>query len=216
MISDCRNHEVRVRLVEMYDIKPIIYSVVLEGQEKYGCCDSVPLKGKYFSFEYKSVLNPTDSGIFFVGEHCGFDFIEILKFKNLDSFNPVFFDPYSKNINKSTEKNNNNNLLPTDEFFRMTPLNKEVFIAINLICISWNIVPYGNLSAIINFCSTSKIDTQNWVIDFINRIIGKDALGRNLTKIYQELQDKYGIRSDYSFENLISIVNKNHWVNNIK
>jgi hypothetical protein len=215
MIFDCRTHDVRLLLAEIYEIKPIIYTVVLDGQEKYGCCDNIPLRGKYFSFEYKSILNPSDFGVFFVGEHCGFDFIEILKSKNLNSFDPVFFDPYSRNINNSIGKSNNN-LLSTDKFFKMTPLNKEVFIAINLICISWNKVSYGNLSAIINFCSTSKIDTQNWVIDFINKIIGKDALGRNLIKIYQELQDKYGIRRDYSFENLVSIINKNNWQNNIQ
>jgi hypothetical protein len=213
MTLDCRTHEVRVKLVETNDIKPLTYSVVLNGQEKYGCCDSTPLIGKYFSFEYRNILNPADAGVFFMGEFCGFDFIEILKAKNQNTFSPIFFDPYLRNSKKT--RNSTNNQLSTDDFFKMTPLNKELFITINLICISWNTAPHGNLSAIMNFCSASKVDTQDWAIESVNRIIGKDALGRNLIKIYQELQDKYEIRSDYSFKNLKDIVLKNNWQNNI-
>ena len=214
MIIDCRQHLKRTELTETYDITPLIYSVVLNGQQKTGCCDTVPLSGHYFGFEYKHRFNPLDTGVFFVGEHCGFDFIEILKTENFQISTPVFFNPYQSFSEKHMKKITANGLI-SDTYIKMTPLNKELFIAINLISIAWNKVPYGNLSSILSYCAIAKRDTQDWAVNSVNRIIGKDIYKRTLLQIYQELQDKYKIRNDYTFHNLNDVINKNGWLNYI-
>lgn len=215
MIFDCRLHENRVDLAKKYLIKPLIYSCVLRNQQKLGCCDNNYLSGKYFGFEYQNKINPSDNGIFFVGEYCGFDFIEILKLYTPDIKTPIFFDPYHK-IQQKLNQQQISNTLSTDTFFKMTSLNKEVYLIINLLCIAWNQMPYGSLSAIMNFCMTSKVDTQDWTINVLNKIISYDKMNRKFIDIYKELQDKYEVRNDFKFNLCSEIINKNGWLNNLE
>jgi len=212
MEFDCRGHENRKKLVQKYYIKPLIYTVVLPNQKKYSCAAHKELEDRYFAFEYESKENPSNRGVFFVGESSGFDFIEVLKRENSNIFIPRFFNPLKIISNSNGGNFSSINYKEKNSGFKMTKLNEEIFNAINLLFIAWDKVPYSNIQSILEFCSTAKIDTQEWAVKVVNDLIGKDYFNRSLEKIINDL----GINKNYKFDEMIKIIEKNGWKNNIK
>ena len=205
---DCRGHENRKKIVKNYNIKPLIYTVVLPSQIKYSCAAHKELEDRYFAFEYESKSYLDERGVFFVGEKTGFDFIEILKENSENVFIPKFFNP----LKLITSNQQNSRLSKTSSnSFKMTKLNKEIFNAINLLFIIWDKVPYTNIQSILEFCTTATIDTQEWAVKVVNDLIDKDYFSRTL----QQMIDEIGIEKKYNFDNIIKIIKKNGWKNNI-
>lgn len=203
---DCRGYDNRVKICEEYVIKPLTFAVLLNGQKKYSCAAHSMLTDRYYTFEYESRLNANEKGTFFVGESSGRDFINILK-SNSEVYDPPLFNPLITNLKNNSSTNENTDT----DIFKMTALNKELYIIINLLCIVWDVVPYGNLQAILEFCATAKIDTQDWAIKSVNNLIGKDAYGRTLTQMIEDLKN---INKDvkikpYHFEKVQGILSRN-------
>jgi len=211
MQFDCRGHENRIRLVKEYDIKPLIYTVVLPNQKKYSCAAHKELEDRYFAFEYVSKNNPSDRGMFFVGEKAGFDFIDILKENDPNIFIPHFFNPLHPDQTKKSNKSSSESQKTGNSYFKMTKLNEEVFIAINLLFIAWDKVPYTNIQSILEFCTTAKVDTQEWAVKVVNDLVGKDYFKRSLKDIVAELE----IDKKYDFDEMIKKIEENGWENNI-
>jgi len=211
---NCRGHEQRKIICQEYILRPLTFTVLLSNQQKYSCASHSMLKDRYYTFEYESRLNANDKGTFFVGESSGRDFINILKsYGNV--YEPPLFNPL-KIINKNINKINSNTVDTTNtDIFKMTELNKEVYIAINLLCMIWDTIPFGNIQSILEFCATAKVNTQDWSIKSINNLIGKDYYNRTLYQMIKELDYSNKIKQ-YDFKLITKIIDKNGWKNNIK
>lgn len=203
---DCRGHETRERICQEYVLKPLTFTVLLSGQEKYSCASHSQLTDRYYTFEYESKSNPNDRGTFFVGEPAGRDFIEILKKDNPYIYEPLLFNPLAS---ESTGGESGGGSGGTSGF-QMTKLNKELYTIINILSIVWNKVPYGNIQSILEFCATAKIDTQEWAVSAVNNLVGKDAYGRSIKEMVQELEDKGNkMKKGLKFDKAREVVKKN-------
>jgi len=53
-IGSCWGQEAKQRIVNEYNLEPIIYVKLLEGQERQGCCGVVTDKYYFFEATYKT------------------------------------------------------------------------------------------------------------------------------------------------------------------
>lgn len=177
----CRTKERRRELIKKYDIFPLAHLKLVNGQTKLSAAGDT-ITDQYYCFTYKNRINENDNGSFFCGLFVANDFLDILNLNSLPLFNP-FHSGTHNTINKieiNVEKSNKDN--------SWNALAKEAFIAINILIMVWNIVPYGKLEKILNdIVKYPKSEPYSWKIKEINRIIGFDISKRTLTEMINEL-----------------------------
>ncbi len=66
-IVNCHGEENKQKLVEEYDINPMLYLGLLPNQEKQGCCGK--LTDRYYIFKAKNKETKKEFS-FFAGKHC--------------------------------------------------------------------------------------------------------------------------------------------------
>lgn len=137
-IKSCRGEKNRENLVRDFEIKPLRHSVLFNGQTQQSCAGPI-LDREYYVFSYKNRKNPEDSGTFICGISAANHFIELIKqvdptVDRLHIFNP-FYDFQEKQV---TGKNSHSDLHQQNNSHR-NMIAKELYEAINMICMMWNI-----------------------------------------------------------------------------
>lgn len=136
-ITNCHGSEAKPQVVAKYNIKPIIYTKLLNGQEIDGCCG--PITDKYYLFETED-KQTQDVGSFCVGSFCvGYDcavkFLVLINHPKSSLFNP--FQAELKN------QNGENAGTGIGKAQQMDPLNKELSDAIQILCSAWGLLLNG-------------------------------------------------------------------------
>ncbi len=210
--QSCRGKEAKEALLAKYDIRPISYVKLLDGQKKDGCCGEIT--DRYYAFEFKDKdKNSNKIGGFFVGYVCGHEFLELLGIdkKKYPLFNPL------KNLTSKDEDGTGGDDTPAvpeiesdtpeSEKTEWDPLNKEVYNAIHLIVTSWSGAPYGDYANIINFIKRDpSYRVSNNVVKRVNYLISKDAQCRPLIQIVDELRRDYPSLKKFEFTEMSKII----------
>lgn len=204
--QSCRGDAAKKALLEKYEIKPISFVKLLDGQKKDGCCGEIT--DRYYAFEFRDKATNQVGG-FFVGYSCGEEFLELL---GIDKKRYPIFNPLKALVEKKDgtgkddlpdvpviEKNGNK--------IEWDPLNKEVYNAIHLIVTAWSGAPYGDYANIINYIKRDPSNrVSNKVVAKVNYLISKDAQCRPLVKIVEELKRDYPSLKEYEFTEMSNII----------
>ena len=168
-----------------YYIQPINYVKLLNGQSKKGCCG--PLDDKYYIFSFKPRGDyNAQAKYFFVGTHCANEFLDIIGSPRLPLFNPL--------INEQNHKPGAANSFPSEKANYIHPFNQELIKAINMLCISWNIIPETGLERVLSY-TRRWADNPNYDgIVIFNRITSSDRKNRTLSKMINELRENNDIK----------------------
>ncbi|MFC2186866.1 hypothetical protein ACFCT7_06050 [Fulvivirgaceae bacterium LMO-SS25] len=203
---NCRTRKRKEEICRQYYIQPVNYLKLLNGQHKEGCCGS--LDDKYYTFSYKLRGDYKASPqYFFVGTHCANEFLDITKQDPLPLFNPLVHEQENHTPGNSPSSCSGDNK-------RLHPFNKELLTAINMLCISWDIIPESGLDKIITF-TRRRSETQNYNgIEWFNEIVGKDRQRRSLRIMIDQLRENNELK-DLRFDELNNYLNERDIVNNI-
>lgn len=203
----CRGIERRDEIVKNYNLLIVSYTKLLYGQEKLSCAGP-KIKNKYYTFKYTHKTNAADEGVFICGEPTGKEFITKAKLKSMPLFNPltslltveeqpaaVVNDPQDQS-GTGTAKGPHKQTVEIPK----SGLEGELYIAINLIVICWNMPLYGGLAKIqeklLKYQSVFSIKKD---VEFVNNILGKDYYKRTLVQIVEKLRANNPELNEYSF-----------------
>lgn len=177
---NCRTRKKKEVFCKQYYIQPVNYIKLLNGQNKEGCCG--PLDDKYYTFSYKPKGDyETQAKYFFVGTHCANEFLDIIRQNPLPLFNPLTHEQ-----NSNTSSGNSSGL--GNKTQRVHPFNQELLTAINMLCITWDIIPESGLESIISF-TRKRSDQPNYKgLEWFNKMVAKDSQERSLRKMIDELR----------------------------
>lgn len=174
-IGSCWGSEAKQRIVNEYNLEPIIYVKLLEGQERQGCCGVVTDKYYFFEATHK-ITNEVENLI--VGYNCAEQLLDLIGHERLRLFNPIQGE---NNGNGGGGQGGNNTA--------MAPINKELSNAIHLLCCAWGRVPSGSLKSNLDYIrSIPERPTNDFTITNFNRIVSYDNQGRTLTQIINDLR----------------------------
>ena len=203
---NCRTRKRKEELNRKFYIQPVNYLKLLNGQHKQGCCGS--LDDKYYIFSYRPRGDyDAQSKYFFVGTHCANEFLDIIKHDPLPLFNPLIHEqgnhvPGDGNSSGSKDKAS------------IHPFNRELLTAINMLCISWDIIPESGLESIVKFTNKRSPDPNLNGIEWFNEIVGKDRQRRSLRIMIDQLRENNELK-DLRFDELNNYLNERDIVNNI-
>jgi len=202
-IENCRGQEAKQNIVNNYELEPIIYVKLLEGQNRQGCCGVVTDKYYFFKATHKITQDIED---LIVGYDCANQFLELIGHQRLRLFNPL---QGQANGNGGDNDEGGNNI-------QMAPLNKELSNAIHLLCCAWGRVPSGSLKNNLDYIrSRPDRPTNDFAIINFNRIISYDNQGRTLTEIIDDLRiDNPNLRQ-FTFNNMELILQNSNEVSHL-
>lgn len=199
-IKNCKGDEAKKQIVEEYDIYPISFVKLLEGQKREGCCGT--LKDVYYTFSAINKETKKEES-FFVGKSCAEQFLELLKLKKLPLFNPLTdINDKSKSATNNDKKNDTK-----EEIDKVLPINRELLNAIALLSIIWD-SPLKSMRNVCKFSIESSTPNTKGIIWF-NEKLKSDSKGRTLTQMCDELREKYPNFKVYNFDNLRKILLEN-------
>ncbi|MEQ9467915.1 MAG: hypothetical protein RLN88_10925 [Ekhidna sp.] len=187
-MESCVGNERKLKICSKYFIKPVIHSMILNGQSKNGCCGVLTDEYYAFAFKAKNSKDP-DFEYFYVGKSCADSFLKLIKHPGLSLFNPL----------KSTQaKGTSYGNWKNPSVKKDAPINLELIQAVNLLCISWGTIPKSALADVLDF-TRSRIDIPNYRgIEILNRVISKDTQVRTLKEMIIELAQNNELR-EFSF-----------------
>ncbi|MBG9787125.1 hypothetical protein ABD74_05240 [Brevibacillus laterosporus] len=188
----CRSSEVREKLVQEYDIKPIAHVRLLNGQERRSCTKDL-LTDSYYCFSYRA-KNGDVAGTFLCGTYAANHFLELIHHPKLKLFDPLT----SETTGAETSEGTNRNAGFNDTWH---PAAKQLFNAINLIVICWGQAPGGVLQKIKDeierYYKREPLPRQ---IKAINTIISRDRGGRTLQQMLDDLRNKNNKMRNFRFD----------------
>ena len=204
---NCRTRKRKEELNRKFYIQPVNYLKLLNGQHKQGCCGSLDDKYYIFSYRPRGDYN-AQSKYFFVGTHCANEFLDIIKHNPLPLFNPLIHEqgnyvPGDGNSSGSKDK------------APIHPFNRELLTAINMLCISWDIIPESGLESIIKFTNNKSTDPNLNGIECFNKIVAKDARKRTLRQMIDELRETNDIK-EMRFDLMNQYLNEKGFENYIR
>jgi hypothetical protein len=190
----CRGDENKYKLKELYYLTPLTHLKLLNNQERTCCCGDT-INGKnndseyyIFSCKSKNKTNPEEFN-FDAGMTCANKLIEIFNLNTLPLYNPLSTENDENNYNNSIE--NNKNFKNSTHKVVWDPLNKELYRAVNILILAWNIKDikkYKIIEDILSFISNHpNIKTKDWTIKAINNLIGKDKKERTTSQMLKDL-----------------------------
>lgn len=177
-LSNCRGNQAKNKIVASYNIKPIVYVRLLAGQRIDGCCG--PITDKYYLFEAEH-KETKEIENFSVGYDCGDQFLQLIDHEPISLFNPF----QSENIQGGGgERGNNGNEA------QIHPLNRELKNAIHILCSAWGgYAPKGSMRKYLEYINNApQRATNSFAVVGFNKIVGKDAKQRTLSKIINDLR----------------------------
>lgn len=138
-IHDCRGEKTREQLVHDFEIVPLAHVRLLNGQTKKSCAG--PDVGEYYVFSYRSHANRKDVGTFVCGITAANDFINLIQRQNPAVNRLPLFDPLAGlgqvgNANNAGRAGAGRGVQQVPNW---NPIAKELYDAIGMICIMWNL-----------------------------------------------------------------------------
>ena len=182
---ECRTHQKRIEIVNSYYVTPIEHNIIVNGGFVQGDAGK-DLKNEYYKFiiKNKNELNVKD--IIICGGFVAHDFAELLNVKL-----PSIFDIFISNNND--DGNNDNNERKVNNYkIIWDNTNKQLYNAIRIIMLKYNIKPFSPLYNIyidvINNKSIVKFNNIKGCNTILFNINKSDP--KTLTNILSEFSEK--------------------------
>ncbi len=203
-LSNCRGSEAKKRIVDSYNIKPIVYIRLLAGQKINGCCG--PITDKYYLFEAEH-KETKEIENFSVGYDCGDQFLQLTGHTPITLFNP--FQAESRQGGGGKGKKG--------DVTQIHPLNRELKNAIHLLCSAWGgYAPKGSLRKYLEYINDApQRATNSFAVIGFNNIVGKDAKNRNLSQIISDLKAGNPTLREFSFPHMEKVLVEEGEVSNL-
>lgn len=195
-ITNCRGEEKRIQQVRDFSITPLTHIQLLEGQTQKSCAGP-KLDREYYVFSYQHRIDADDKGTFICGMGAARHFIHLLQQQN-PTIRPLpLFNP----LTDLDEPGEGNRLpgAPNPEERQLADnwnlVAKDLYNAINMICIIWNLSNLGGAlqSVLFNINANPNMTPRNSDIRSINTIIYKNFVKPNtpnLVTYFQEFLQK--------------------------
>ena len=165
---ECRTHQKRKEIVNKYCVTPIEHNIIVNGGYVEGDAGK-NLSNEYYKFIAKNKNNPNDIDIIICGSFVAYDFAKLLNIKLPPIFN-IFVNNNENDNNNNLNYENNNNVV------KWNSTNKQLYIAIRIIMLKYNIAPNSILYKIYNDVIENK-DIVN-----VNNIKGCNTILSRLNK----------------------------------
>ncbi len=202
MNKTCRGNQKKQEIVNLYNIIPISYVKLLNGQNKKCCCNDI-LTSSYYTFSATHKQKKEEYS-FFAGEGCARKFLELLNLKPLPLFSPLITEVnnnYSRNINEvKTERIETQNI---------HPVNKELLEAISLLSIVWD-SPLMSMNKIVSYTRSNYSVPNTSGVVWFNDKVGKDIKRRTLSQMLDDLRQDNPMLRYFGFEHLKEVM-KTHF-----
>jgi hypothetical protein len=186
-IFTCRSKKTREDLVELFDIEPIEHLKILIGQQKKSCTSDV-LTDQYYCFKYQHKRNENIQGIFLCGTHAATHFLTLLKREPLPLFNPLIVANQQRESRNSIQERNEQ---------QWHPKAHQLYDAIRLLIVTWDIIPYGALLNVKKELEEYPGNDPTYKIKSINTIIKRG--GQPLNQMLDELRSKGNAMRNFKF-----------------
>lgn len=191
----CRGPQNRKKIIDQYDLKPIAYVKLLNGQKKKSCTGDL-LTDNYYLFTYKNKNDHTE-GSFFCGSHAATHFLELLGHSPLPLFNPLTGPSGSSSQGGKSAHHAST----------WHPVTKELLNAINLLIICWNTTIKGFLGKIKMDIENNPSKAPNLSdIKRVNTVLSKDSKNRTLQQMLLDLRKVEPTLRTFSFKNINGIL----------
>ena len=173
-ISDCRGEKTREQLVHDFEIIPLAHVRLLNGQTKESCAGPT-LDREYYVFSYQNYADQADVGTFVCGITVANDFINLIQRQNPAVNRLPLFDPLA-GLGQVGNANNAGRAgagRGAQQVANWNPIAKELYDAIGMICLMWNLdnVSGALESVLFNLVSNPTQVPDNSDIRRINTII---------------------------------------------
>lgn len=173
-ISDCRGEKTREQLVHDFEIIPLAHVRLLNGQTKESCAGPT-LDREYYVFSYQNYAEQADVGTFVCGITVANDFINLIQRQNPAVNRLPLFDPLA-GLGQVGNANNAGRAgagRGAQQVANWNPIAKELYDAIGMICLMWNLdnVSGALESVLFNLVSNPTQVPDNSDIRSINTII---------------------------------------------
>lgn len=165
---ECRGHQKRIEIINKYYVTPIEHNIIVNGGYVEGDAGK-NLNNEYYKFLIKNKNNPNDTDKIICGSHVAHDFAKLLNIKLPSVFN-IFVNGNEDNDDNDKNDINNNNTI------KWNAINKQLYNAIRIIMLKYDIAPNSILYKIYNDLIDNK-DTIN-----INNIKGCNTILSRLNK----------------------------------
>lgn len=208
--ASCRGTDKKKELVVKYDIKPVSYLKLLNGQTISGCCGK--LTDNYYVFEaIKRKEAEAGSFYFKVGKDCAEQFLTLINHEPLKLFNPL--RAAAKEQDGARNENNNTTKVDVPNRPNFTEVNRELLNSINLLLSAWQTFPKLGLKAIIDYTIKNPQTDNLRGIEIFNKILASD--GRKMNKIIEELRELNPTLRDFSFNKMHDYLIKKKIISNL-
>lgn len=212
-INDCRGEKTREQLVHNFEIIPLAHVRLLNGQTKESCAGPT-LDREYYIFSYQSHTDKADAGTFICGITVANDFINLIQQQNPAVNRLPLFDPLAS-LSQAGNANNAGRAgvgRGAQQVANWNPIAKELYDAIGMICIIWNLdnVSGALESVLFNLARNPMQIPSNSDIRSINTIIFNHFNG-SLASSFQDFMVRHRIDSPplLQFPNLTAHFNQN-------
>ena len=172
-IHNCRSETTREQLVHDFDIEPLVHVALMNGNT-IDSCTGKTLEREYYVFSYMNKNNQHDTGTFVCGITAANDFITLLSRNNPTIRRLPLFDPFPFiQAGQNNAINRVNNGRGAQQTAIWNSIAKELYDAIGMICIMWNLTNVGGAleSVLINLTRNPNQIPSESDIRSINTII---------------------------------------------
>lgn len=204
-INDCRGEKTREQLVHDFEIMPLAHVRLLNGQTKESCAGPT-LDREYYIFSYRSYIDANDTGTFICGITVANDFINLIQQQNPAVNRLPLFDPLA-GFGQVGNANNVGRVgtgRGVQQVANWNPIAKELYDAIGIICIMWNLNNVGGAlkSVLFNLVGNPMWIPNNSDIRSINTIISShfnisvnNQRVANLALCFQNFMVEHGVNN---------------------
>lgn len=218
-MDSCRGDDNKKLFTQRYFLTPIIHIELQKGNEKKCCCnDALKNRSECYIFYAVNKVNQKEIFSFYAGasdeKSCAIKLLELIGHEPFPKFNPLIDDipiipptgtfANKKNLNQAVTPHSISNRKPDWD-----PLNKELYKAICMLIMSWDINPYGILMNILSFLiKHPETRTQEWSVKKVNDIIGKDKRKRKINQMISDLAANGQTTKHIYFPEIIEVIKK--------
>ena len=217
-IHNCRGETTREQLVRNFDIEPLVHVALMDGNTIESCTGRT-LEREYYVFSYTNRNNQNDTGTFVCGISAANDFIDLLAQYNSAIHRLPLFDPFPVLQAGQNNAIRNVNGRGVQQTANWNPIAKELYDAIGMICIMWNLTNVGGAleSVLINLTKNpSQIPSDSDIRSIKTIIHNKFNIGNppqaSLSSCFYQFSLNQGVRlpNQIQFPNLTQ-----HFINKV-
>ena len=205
-IANGRGDENKIHILSQYGLRPVMHSVLLNGQSIVCCC-GLSIKDRFYQFDVVSPVSGRVLDTLYAGEECSERFLLLSQTSGSSRITPLaLFDPLQ--VAPGTCDGVHDAGLPED-ITPMAPINAEVEQAIflTLMCCGTLPAPEGVFSVLLRKIRANPgRPLLDWEVRTVNTKIGNE--GHTLTAMLAKLREANQSLKHYTFPEMAAALRR--------